>query len=424
MWPRTRVALSSLARQKSIYNAPLTRNAALRLPQRAFSARQFSSSSRNSAVYVQFGSGKGGKGPQKWDKHSAQTYLAGAIVGVGTIYYIAHLERVPETGRWRFMDVSPKIEERMGAEMLEAIIQKHGRQMLPQNHPTTLQVKAVVRRIIQSSGLGHIKGEAIVATDRNMNDGLFHSDERLNVDVRTPSDKHSSESKQKEWTVHVIHEDVPNAFTTFGGHIVVHTGILPVARDDDGLAAVVGHEIAHVVARHPSEKVSLGKVVTVVMGTLELLGVPGAQLLTSIILTFLVDLPNSRKAEYEADRIGMKLMARACFDPRAAPAMFARLGEAAKAFGGLNNMEFLQTHPLSQNRVQTLEALLPEAYAAQAENGLCGDTAQHFNGFTRALSALTGRGGGSTSTGTGWGSEFVDESQTQDTSASGEIIWK
>ncbi|EJD42225.1 hypothetical protein AURDEDRAFT_115184 [Auricularia subglabra TFB-10046 SS5] len=383
--------------------------------------RAFSSSSKAPAVYVQFGGQKGKPPPRK--KLSRDYYIAGAILGLGGIYYVAHLEKVPETGRWRFMNVSANTERWLGEQMLKRIINEHRNNILPGVHPYSREVTDVVRRLVHSSGLGYLRGEQPPAqgSGGTMAQGMWNDDDRLRVDVGTPSDRASVEAQLKEWTVFVVASDEVNAFTTFGGNIVVFTGILPVCRDADGLAAVLGHEIAHCVARHPSEAVSMGSVITFLAYVVDLVGLVPLSL-GSMAMNFLLSLPNSRTQEYEADRIGQKLMARACFDPRAAPAFFARLAEVErqKSSGG-KGLELLRTHPLTDKRIQKLEAFLPEAYQAQAESGRCGDTAQHFDDFSRALGGR--RSGGVPSRGAGgWGeSEFVKEDGG---SGSVEVVWR
>jgi len=167
-----------------------------------------------------------------------------------------------------------------------------------------------------------------------------------------------------DWEIQLFDDDTPNAFALPGGRIGVHTGLLGVARSPDQLAAVLGHEVAHVIARHGNERISTSylatagmSVVEVWMGDkdpddrekiLQLLGV-GA--------TLGVMLPFSRTHEREADLIGLELMARAGFDPRASVELWHNMMEA----GGAEPPEFLSTHPSGDSRIRELEEAMPEA---------------------------------------------------------------
>jgi len=175
---------------------------------------------------------------------------------------------------------------------------------------------------------------------------------------------------------------VVNAMASFG-NIVVFTGIIPVAKDEDGLAAILGHEIAHVVARHNAERYSSMKVLLAFATLLEVLGLDVG--IARLFTTFLLDLPNSRKQELEADVIGLRLSAKACYDPDAAPLMFTRMGQLEKAQGKRLNVDFLYTHPTSENRVKMLQALLPEAYSIQANSPMCVGMQEQLDSFQDAV---------------------------------------
>ena len=173
--------------------------------------------------------------------------------------------------------------------------------------------------------------------------------------------------REYQWEFKVVENDkMVNAFALPGGKVAVYTGILPVTRDDAGLAAVLGHEVAHAIARHGGERVSQqlaveGFVAAAAIGLAEkdsnratlyagLLGV-GA--------TVGVLLPYSRLQESEADRLGLIFMAKAGYDPRSAVAFWRRM--AAMGKGKSSPPEFLSTHPADQARVRELEKWLPEA---------------------------------------------------------------
>jgi len=102
---------------------------------------------------------------------------------------------------------------------------------------------------------------------------------------------------------------------------------------------------------------------------LEVLGLDNG--IARLLTTFLLDLPNSRKQELEADVIGLRLSANACYSPEAAPEMFNRMGQLEKAQGKRLNVDFLYTHPTSENRVKMLQALMAEAHSIQANSPMC-----------------------------------------------------
>ena len=161
----------------------------------------------------------------------------------------------------------------------------------------------------------------------------------------------------QQWEVQVFNEPkTVNAFALPGGKIGVYTGLLAVAKTQDQLAAVIGHEIAHVLARHSAERVSeqmaqqgLSQIVVQTTGVNpELLG-----LAANVFFT----LPHSRAQESESDLIGLDLMAKAGFQPEQAAELWRNMAKA----GGGAPAEFLSTHPSSTTRIQDLNARLPIA---------------------------------------------------------------
>ena len=168
-----------------------------------------------------------------------------------------------------------------------------------------------------------------------------------------------------KWEFNLIEDDkTVNAWCMPGGKVAVYTGLLPIAQDENGLAVVMGHEVAHAIAKHGNERMSQGLLAQfgAIGLSLALAGNPGA---TSDIFMqaygvgaqvgFL--LPYSRIHESEADRIGLVLMAKAGYDPRGAIALWQRMN----AKGGSRPPEFLSTHPAPESRIRNIESLIPEA---------------------------------------------------------------
>jgi len=167
------------------------------------------------------------------------------------------------------------------------------------------------------------------------------------------------------WEFSVVDNDeVVNAWALPGGKVAVYTGILNVAQTDAGLATVMGHEIAHAIARHGGERMSQ-------QAALEF-GQRGASRILSstnpdsveifaqaynILGAGAILLPFSRKHESEADHIGLLLMAAAGYDPRESVGFWERMS----AGGGSEPPEFLSTHPNHDTRIRNLEKWMPEA---------------------------------------------------------------
>jgi predicted Zn-dependent protease len=160
-----------------------------------------------------------------------------------------------------------------------------------------------------------------------------------------------------------------NAFALPGGKVGVYTGILPITRDDAGLATVIAHEVAHVSARHGAERMSQGlatqvggAVLSVALGAYGYSGATQDLAMQAYGLgTQLgVLLPYSRTQELEADRIGLLYMARAGFDPREAIGFWQRFRAYNRGKGG-QPVAFLSTHPLDDARIAQLQKFMPEA---------------------------------------------------------------
>jgi predicted Zn-dependent protease len=158
------------------------------------------------------------------------------------------------------------------------------------------------------------------------------------------------------WEVRVFDSDEVNAFALPGGKIGVYTGLLRVAENQGQLAAVIGHEVAHVIAGHSAARVSnelAARLGIAVLGNTtgidpQLIGL-GANLLLL--------LPYSRADESEADVLGLRYMASAGFDPRQAPKLWVNMGRQ----GGGAPPELLSTHPANQTRIRALEGQLSQA---------------------------------------------------------------
>jgi metalloendopeptidase OMA1, mitochondrial len=161
-----------------------------------------------------------------------------------------------------------------------------------------------------------------------------------------------------DWQFTLFDNDEPNAFALPGGKVGVNTGLFQVAKNDAQLAAVLGHEVAHAIARHGAERMSQGMLsqlgaAAVGIGT----GNAAYAELAVQAATLGIILPYSRTQESEADHIGLIYMAEAGYDPREAVALWRNF----ESFGGARQPEFLSTHPAPGSRIENLEDLMPEA---------------------------------------------------------------
>ncbi len=166
-----------------------------------------------------------------------------------------------------------------------------------------------------------------------------------------------------EWDFNLVNDKQVNAWCMPGGKVVVYTGLLEVTQNEAALAVVMGHEITHAVAHHGNERISQ---VAFAQG-LEVAGnifTSGNQKANGIFNNVFapaaqvgVLLPNSRKQEYEADKLGLNFCAMAGYNPREAVPFWKRMSQA----GGQKPPEFLATHPSDENRIAKLEAHMEEA---------------------------------------------------------------
>lgn len=184
-----------------------------------------------------------------------------------------------------------------------------------------------------------------------------------------------------QWEFVVFESKEANAFCLPGGKVGVYTGILPITKDEAGLATVLGHEIAHAVAHHGAERMTqamglqgIGELSGALVGSskysqyqnlyMSLYGV-GSQVA--------VELPHSRAQESEADHIGLIYMARAGYDPKEAVNFWQRFSEYNKQQGGGSSSflsKFMSTHPVDEDRIKQLQKLMPQAEAEFSKSAL------------------------------------------------------
>ena len=178
------------------------------------------------------------------------------------------------------------------------------------------------------------------------------------------ADNHQSERVEGfEWEFNLVNDPTVNAWCMPGGKVVFYTGILPICQDEKGLAVVMGHEIAHAVARHGNERMSQQLIIQAGGVTLAVLMSEKPQIAQDLFLSAygigsqLGSLKFSRQHESESDKLGLVFMAMAGYDPSEAPLFWERMANQ----GGQQPPEFLSTHPSHETRIADLEAFMPEA---------------------------------------------------------------
>lgn len=274
-----------------------------------------------------------------WATSPTVRYGVGAVgLGVGA-FYVLNLEKVPVTGRRRFNCYSPAREEAMAKSEYGMLMQDYGPYILPSSHPHSKMVNRVLGRLITAAGL-----------------------------------------EGQNWEVKVINDpQQKNAFVLPGGKVFVYSGILPICAGEDGLAAVLGHEMAHNIVHHTGEKMSRMLVLTI-FAYLFSYTFDISSRFSHALLSIAFKLPGSRKMESEADYVGLLMMAEACYNPDAAVELWERMAKAEEGA----SPQILSTHPASKSRITAIQEWLPQARQKMAESQ-CGITSGYMDDFTRVF---------------------------------------
>ncbi len=252
-------------------------------------------------------------------------------------YYFNHQQPASFTGRNQLVDTSVEEEAQLGLQAFQEVLSESN---VVTQGDLPRQVNEIARRLVEAAP----KVEQYLADQEGV--------------------AKSVQWDAFDWQVAVIESEQVNAFCLPGGKIAVYTGIIPVAQNADALAAVMGHEIAHALLRHGSERMAQNKLVQLgsmaagmSLGDMDpsqqrmIMGALGAGAQYGILLPF------SRDHESEADHVGILLSGAACFDPNESIGLWERMG----AQGGQRPPEFASTHPSSQTRISQLQGWMPKA---------------------------------------------------------------
>jgi len=238
---------------------------------------------------------------------------------------LAGCTSAPETGRSQLLLISPSQEAQLGLQSFAKIKQQ---KPISTDRRAAAEVQRVGARIAAVAPVAHAKWEFVLFEDKS-----------------------------------------PNAFALPGGKVGINTGILPITKNEAGLATIIGHEVAHVVARHGAERMSQDLMIKLGGSALSAALGPNAGVTGDVVRQAYgigtavgVALPYSRAHELEADQLGLLFMARAGYDPREAIAFWERFRAYGKRQGG-RPPEFLSTHPMDDKRIAALQRHLPRAIA-------------------------------------------------------------
>jgi predicted Zn-dependent protease len=284
--------------------------------------------------YGQYGGGYQQFGP---GGHRASAIMRLAPLIIMLVPAIAMMARGCQEGpfgRRQIVGMSPQEESQLGAQAFQQVLQQNFNKILPDSDPAVMRVREI--------------GE-------NLKRAAYTS--QFQKATKIPL----SDFKDFQWVFKVVQENQLNAFCLPGGKVVVYTGILPVCANDAGLATVMGHEIAHALAHHGSERMAQQQLVRLgqaaVASSFGDMDYASQQRLMSILAAGAnmgILLPFSRKHESEADKVGLFLMAMAGYDPHEAAEFWKRMQAAGEKGGGQRPPEFLSTHPGSERRAADL----------------------------------------------------------------------
>ncbi|XP_039146869.1 mitochondrial metalloendopeptidase OMA1-like [Dioscorea cayenensis subsp. rotundata] len=281
--------------------------------------------------------------PEHW-YHNFRAVLIVIVVSSGAILtiYFGRFETVPCTKRSHLILISPSFERFLGEDEFKELKKKFKDKILPANHPDSVRVSYIANRIIKAlqRGLQH---------DKQLRSTSEVSSKATKKKVSVPQTNHL---EGLNWEVLVVKDNSVNAFCLPGGKIVVYTGLLHHFKKNAEIATVLGHEVAHVTARHGAETITKNLWLAVIRIVFKLIllefDMPD---LVNEMSTFLLQLPFSRRMEIEADYIGLLLMASAGYDPHVAPRVYEKLGQINKD-SALD--DYTSTHPSSMRRVKML----------------------------------------------------------------------
>lgn len=257
------------------------------------------------------------------------------FAGYAAYYYFSNRTVDPYTGEKVMIDknLSAEQESAMGLQAYQEILSQE--RPVDPNSQIAQQIRAIAQRLIARVD----EVEADLAAEKGLQPQNF--------------------AGKFEWQVNVIQSDQANAFALPGGKMAVYTGLVPVAQNQDGMAVVMGHEIAHALMRHGAQRMARGKLEQIGQMAGAASGMDAGTLQTVMSAYGVTSaLPYARGHESQADEVGLMLAAAACFNPAEAMPLWQRMAQMS---GGQKAPEFASTHPSPESRIQHLESLQAKA---------------------------------------------------------------
>jgi predicted Zn-dependent protease len=291
------------------------------------------------------------------------------LIGLA-VYYFSNMESNPYTGKTDFNTISIEKASELGRQSYAQMLQQEGGNVMCGD--TARSCDTASREVVE--------------TVRDIGERLRAAAVQYDRELLAAGYQFEPVSDQFDWTFNVIASEQPNAFCLPGGYVAVYTGILDVTgnfdgevslediRDVDKLAAVMGHEIGHAMAHHGAKRMSNAQLaqigtVAVSLGVGEVSGQQRMMMQQALGMATQGGLMAfSRDHETDADKIGLELMVRACFDPREAPELWERMGSLSA--GSQRPPEWMSTHPASETRAENFRRWMPDAIATYEAN--CG----------------------------------------------------
>ncbi len=226
--------------------------------------------------------------------------------------------------------------------------------------PYTGRSQFMMTSVSEENSLGDQAWREILSKERVSNDAFYSNVlKECGTYIARVADR-----PDFKWEFRVLENPEVNAFCLPGGKVAVYTGLFKACTNEAELSAVVGHEVGHAIARHGGERMTQQLVQQIGAEALKV-GLGGASKTEAWLTAYAgisslgVILPYSRVHEYEADKIGMILMAKAGYDPNAALSFWEKMASKEGSLSSLT--EFLSTHPMSSNRIEEMKKVLPEA---------------------------------------------------------------
>ncbi|MCR9223941.1 MAG: M48 family metallopeptidase [Hyphomonas sp.] len=281
------------------------------------------------------------------------------LIGL-VVYYMSNQEVNPYSGKTEFNTISIDQASKLGAQSYVQMLRQEG------------------GNVICGSGAAScdLAGRRVYNTVNEIGERLRVAAIEMERDYLAAGYDFKPVAKEFDWTFNVIQSEQPNAFCLPGGYVAIYTGILDITgnydqrvtlediADVDKLAVVMGHEIGHALAHHGAKRMSNTRLAQ--MGTMAVgLGLgdmdPGQAQMVQQALGMAAQgglMAFSREHETEADKIGLELLVRACYDPREAPELWQRMGQIG---GGQRPPEWMSTHPASETRASNFRQWMPSA---------------------------------------------------------------